>query len=356
MKQTILHIIDSLETGGAETLLVGVVNGLEEYNHVIITLLPINKYEEKLSGIEVISLNYKNKLSTFRCVRIIKKIIMTRDVSIIHSHLLVATFLARLANPKDVSLFFTVHNTLSKSAFAISKLSRILEKWSYGENDVAIFVSEAVRSDYKACIGIKGENHVIYNFINNDFFNNQKTDFQLHQPIRLIAIGSLKSQKNYNFLIEALCQWSDRDFVFDIYGEGPLKMHLDHKVIELGLQSKVNLKGSVDNVSNIITEYDIYIMGSVYEGYGIAPVEAMASGIPTLLSDIEVLREVGENSSLFFDPHDSSSLIEKLELYVSSIDTRVKKSAEGMKRAKSIGNKGTHLHKIRKIYKDQCQQ
>ena len=50
------------------------------------------------------------------------------------------------------------------------------------------------------------------------------------------------------------------------------------------------------------------------------------------------------------DVKEHGDFIEKLELYISSVDTRIKKSTEGIKRAKSIGDRNTHLQKIRKLY------
>ncbi len=356
-KKSILHVIDSLKTGGAETLLVGIVRSLPSYNNIIVTLLPDNDFRAQTTSMNIICLHYRNKLCLPRCIRTLRAIIKENKVDIIHSHLLTATFIARLAKPKSIPLLFSVHNILSKSAFKLSKLSWLLEKATYRKSHTAIFVSNEVKRDYKSTVGIRGSHHVLYNYIADEYFKKklkrQDTNGQL--PIRLISVGSLKPQKNYSFLIHALKNWDEQNYTLDIYGDGPLKSQLSNEINKLNLQKNIFLKGKKSNLYDIIVKYDLYIMPSIYEGFGIALLEAMALEIPTLIADIAELKEVSEGNALFFDPYDYNSLIEKLKAFKGNPAIANDNKKKGKLRALELSDRKKYMATLTTIYnKNEC--
>jgi glycosyltransferase involved in cell wall biosynthesis len=351
MNQTILHIIDSLEIGGAEVLLTGVVTSMKEYNHVIVTLTGKNAFEKQLIRYKIYSLGYKNKLSIPASIRRLKKIMKDHKVDIIHAHLLPSTFLARFANSGDIPFFFTVHNILSKSAFKLSTLSFLLEKFSYKADQRAIFVSEDVREDYHNKIGIKGREFLLHNFVEDHFFNEKwsKKEVTIDEPVKLVSIGSLKDQKNYKFLIESLSKF-DQNFKLDIYGSGPLYDELSNNISSLNLEDKIFLKGRKKNLYQVLHNYDIYIMTSRYEGFGISLVEAMAIGLPTLVSKVDTLINISNETSFFFEPGNSVDFVNKLSAMIRNPDQLETKSKEGKKRAFQISNKKKYINQLRAIY------
>lgn len=349
--KTILHIIDSLETGGAETVVVGTVTSMPSFQHIIVTLKPGNDYQNQLQSVPTICLNYKNKLSLPRCIKHLKRIINQNKVCLIHAHLLTSSFVARLSKPKSVPLVFSVHNNLSQSAFKLSQLSKWLEKLSYKKTHTALFVSSSVKEDYNHSIGIKGKSLVLYNFVENQFFSNVKQT-RFGQPLRAVAVGSLKPQKNYPFLISAFA--SIENCKLDIYGTGDLKIELEALIASLNLNKKVTLKGRNSNLATILPQYDLFIMASTYEGFGIAPLEAMASGLPVFLSDIPVFREVTGDQAYFFNPYDKSDFVSKLNYITSSSEKLTLLSSKGQERAREICNKENYMNKLSNLYYELC--
>ena len=83
-----------------------------------------------------------------------------------------------------------------------------------------------------------------------------------------------------------------------IVGEGPLKQSLMNKVIRLGLQNRIHFMGFVDQETlvAIYRSADVFVIPSLYEPFGIVALEAMASGVPVVSSDVGGLSEIVENA------------------------------------------------------------
>lgn len=352
MPKTILHIIDSLETGGAEVLFAGTVPLLKNYKNIVVTLKPNNDFEEALNGLDYYCLHYDNKLDLIRSVRQLQKIIYTHRVDLIHSHLLTSSFLARIAK-KNVPLVFSVHNLLSESAFKNSILSKVIEKATYKKNQQAIFVSNSIKKDYDLHVGLKGRYHILPNYVEHKFFENgSKYKPKIEKPFRLVSVGTLKEQKNFAYLIESLVHIEG--CTLDIIGDGPLMDDLVQKILHYGLKDRVRLIGKRTDIVNQLSKYDLFVLASKYEGFGISALEAMAFGLPTMLSDIDVFREVAADASIFFDLNDVNDFIYKLKDLKSSNKKLALLSKKGSNRASEISSKEIYLNKLHKIYNETC--
>ena len=351
----ILHIIDSLNTGGAEFLVANVVNSMKEHEHRIVVLVEGNDYQDLLEGIRIDCLNYSSKLGLPSAKRQLKRIIKEHKTDLIHSHLLTATFVARQARPATIPLLFSVHNILSKSAFEASQLSYYLEKYSYKEDHHALFVSDEARKDYDNVIGIKGAYSVLPNFVSDEFFDPEweRNDHSLNDPVSLVAVGSLKEQKNYSFLIKSLRTFNP-NIELHIIGKGPLKEKLEEQIRQSGMEDRVKLLGGISEVYRVLKNYDLFIMASRYEGFGIALTEAMAAGLPTLISNAPTLVSLSDGASSEFELGNESDFREKLQELIDNQNLRESSSQKGKKRAKEICGKTNYLQKLEEIYKSLC--
>ena len=353
MPKTVLHIIDSLETGGAEMLVAGTVVSMSAYHHIIVTLKKTNDFQKELNNLPLFCLNYESKFDLIRSVKELRAIINQHKIDIIHAHLLTSTFLARLAKKKEIPLVFSVHNTLSESAFKKSRISKWLEKLTYKSSDHIIFVSESIKKDYDKYINIKGSHDVLHNFIEDKFFDHHLAkQHQNTSPFKLVSVGSLKPQKNFSFLIQAFQHLED--CTLDIIGDGPLMNDLFEEIKHHGVQNRVKLLGNQNNIDEILTNYDLFVMASTFEGFGIAAVEAMALGIPTMLSDISVFREVADNASVFFNPNQKEDFISKLKELKTSNKKLALLSQNGHIRALQISKKSRYIKKLSYIYNQLC--
>ena len=325
---TFFHIIDNFTRGGAETLLYHVVKNLKNHRHYIITLTSANHFSpEELKGLQLIVLDFKSMLSLPGTVWRLRQLIRKHQPDIIHAHLPLASLVSSLATPKRMKLFVSVHNTYSESLQKVSPRLFWLEKKLHSRRDRLLFVSAAIREDYQRIIGIKGQSFVLYNFIADKFFN------PVHQRMpsgavpakhRLVSVGSLKRQKNFDTLIRAFSLLDNSKFSLDIFGVGAEKPALEQLIIQYGL-TNVHLRGGVPDIEARLKDYDAFILASRYEGFGIAPLEAAAVGLPLLLSDIGVFREVTKDYATYFSPSDekdiAATIMNYRENYISALET-----------------------------------
>jgi glycosyltransferase involved in cell wall biosynthesis len=102
----------------------------------------------------------------------------------------------------------------------------------------------------------------------------------------IVGIGRLAEQKRFDRLIEAVSlikeTLMDNGWRVEVYGEGHLRSDLQRQIEELGVADLVTLQGVTNDISTVLNQAAINIMPSEFEGFGIALVEAMAHGLPSI--------------------------------------------------------------------------
>jgi glycosyltransferase involved in cell wall biosynthesis len=307
-KPVIVHVIDSLTRGGAETLLVNLLPALaDRYDIILVTLRPDSDFPADRVAVKAhYCLGYTGSLSLPACAWKLRRIIRRHRPALVRAQLFTASLVARLATPRGVPLVFSIHNPMSEDAYTKNRLALPLEKLTYRRRHALIAVSRSALEDFDQWVGIRGKSFVLPNFIADAYFEAARVRRTAEGPVRLVAVGMLKAQKNYFYLIEAFKRMRGEDVSLDIYGDGPLRAELQSAIDAHDLP--IRLMGKRADVHAALGDYDLFVMPSLYEGFGIAPVEAMAAGLPLLLSDLPVLREISYGNALFFDIEDPGSL------------------------------------------------
>jgi glycosyltransferase involved in cell wall biosynthesis len=349
-KKTIVHVIDSLGIGGAEVLLRTSLSVMPQYRHIVCYLTPPHDLAPSLEADKIYFLDLRRNFDFVKCALKLRKIITHEKAVLVHAHLLKSTWVSRWASWKKTPLLFTIHNVLSEDSFKINRLSYYLEKYSYKKGQSIISVSKGALVDYEKWIGVKGKTYILYNTIEECFFKAGEN----YQPVtdaatRLIAVGNLRRQKNYGALLKAFTFLKNEKVTLDIYGKGDLFDELQSYIEQQNLP--VSLKGQVENISEILPGYHGFIMASSFEGYGIAPVEAMAVGLPLLLSDLDVLREITDNKALFFQQEEPEKIAEAIKKFIQMpAAEKMLMSHAGKMRAKVIGGKENFTSSLLSIY------
>lgn len=309
--KTIVHVIDSFGVGGAEVLLTNTIPLLKEYNNIICYLHKPDTLLKQLDGYPVHYLGFEKKTDFFKAVKKLRSIVVSNKASILHAQLLWSSWISRFACPSNVQLIFSIQNVLSKDAFEVNRLSLIMERLTYSKKQIAIGCSNYVLKDYDKFIGLKGRSFTLYNFIDDKFFERNLTPREdLKGTLRLVAMGNLRRQKNYQKILEAFTYLTPYDIHLDIYGVGELEGELAEYIQKNGL--KVNLRGRAKSTIEVYPNYDIFIMCSIFEGFSLALVEAMAVGMPIIVSDIEVLKEAVEDQGVYCDPESPKDMADKI--------------------------------------------
>lgn len=158
---------------------------------------------------------------------------------------------------------------------------------------------------------------VIYGAVDNETFHLQ-TQGETDNEHFALAVSSLDPRKNFNNLIEAFkhikgCQLKivgSRNRVFtDDSQSNPSTEHIKY----IGRVSDEKLTALYNKAS-------LFIFPSVYEGFGLPPLEAMACGCTVLASDIPVIREICGNAALYFDPYNVDDIIRAITQYLCESD------------------------------------
>lgn len=352
-KKTLILVIDELGRGGAELLFKGILSDLNE-KYMVIPVILSDKFESDFQEMPCenkYELGFKNKLSSFSCVVKLKKIIRRHNPSLIHSHLFYSSLISRLACPSDTPLIYSLHNEMSKDVFNNSKLLRFLEKKTIRKNHSVVAVTNEVLIDYENAIRKNNRSFVLKNYISEDFLHQKIPAKNLNslKEIRLVAVGNIKKQKNYIYLINAFEHLKEYNISLDIYGIEDENFNMLKKEIDKN-KLPINFKGPSAEIDKLFSKYDIYVMPSLYEGFGIAVVEAMASGLPLLLSDLPVFHEVTFNNALFFDVKDPMSLVKLIRnIFEKKYDLN-QLSLKGVEIANQNYTKEIYLKKLFAIY------
>jgi glycosyltransferase involved in cell wall biosynthesis len=347
-KLNVLHIIDSLGLGGAEKVLIGAVNGLPEFQHHIVYLQEPDTLAKRLPSSSIVyKLNYKSKFDIIRCILDLRKYIEDNNIQVVHSHLFLSTLIARLACPQNVKLFTTIHSLSSKNYFAESKIAGWLEKLTYNKSHHMIAICDEVFKDYNKCIGIKGPYSVLYNYVEDIYCKKEYRKMNFTDTLRLVAVGNLRKPKNYSFLIEAFKKMP-ANVSLDIYGSGPLQNELQKGIEKFKLN--IRLCGVREDIHNVLPEYDAFIMSSVFEGQPISLLEAMAGGMPAILSDIPVLREVTSNKAIFYSLENTDDLIQKINAILDHQINLDEYAQSNFERVKRIAGKENYMNTLTGLY------
>lgn len=209
--------------------------------------------------------------------------------------------------------------------YLIPKLARAAKK--------IITVSEFSKSEIAKYYNIpENKISVVYNAVSDNIF--PVKDLQLENEKYFLALSSFNRRKNFSLIIDAF-QRFQKDFsdyklyiIGDKHDRVFSKMNFlnegndDHKIIFLG---RVN----DDELGKFYTNAQAFLYPSLYEGFGIPPLEAQKCGTPIILSDIKVFKEIFEKSALFCDPYDASSL-QKRMIEVINVDKKKQLSKDGV--------------------------
>lgn len=350
----ILHVIDGLGRGGAESLLINSIQLSPADEHVVVCLSQVYDFDPALKKLFVhYTITVNNKLRIPGAVFKIRNIIKRHNPALIHVHLPLSGIITKLAAPKHIPLFYSIHSEYSFCYFNKNKLIKMMEKFTARPYHHLIGVSKTAVEDYVQHIANSGTTDVLYNFAAERFFNaGQGMPYKPGTTLRCIAVGHLKYEKNYEYLLAQFAMLKQLPVTLDIYGDGVDADKL--KKIKSSLQlSNVEFKGKAANVDELMKHYHVFISCSASEGFGIAPVEAMAARLPVIVSSIPVFKELIEGVGLFVqvnegEPGESlKTVIEKIVSGQINIDRNIEPA---FNRAKQVAWPGNYIQKLKSIY------
>ena len=115
---------------------------------------------------------------------------------------------------------------------------------------------------------------------------------------KFISCGRLVEQKGFEYLIDAMKLFvrDNKEYVLDIYGDGPLRDKLINKIRENNLNEYINIYSTNKDIEKLYLNYDVYLNASIHEGFGLVTLEALECGLPVIGFDIPANRTIIEDN------------------------------------------------------------
>ena len=302
----ILHLISSSGFLGAES----VVLELAKENAAAGQCVTIGAFKN-LSNPHLELVNAAStlglKVEIFPCRRyfdpktilLIRAFIFRNQINIIHSHGYKGNFYALMAARGKIPWVITCHNW-TRTTFKL-KVYALLDRLLIRFATKVVAVSEEIVSELHRWGVPAHKMSVIDNGIDLHKFSGQKRNYALkecfgiEEKSKVIgAVARLTKEKGHIYLIEAAKNIVSvlPGTTFLIVGDGNERDQLEKRVMNLGLKDKVIFAGQREDINDILSILDIFVLPSLTEGLPIALLEALASRLPVVATNVGAVPKV----------------------------------------------------------------
>ena len=332
--QKVVHFIHGLNTGGAETLVkdYALLLDKEKYDIQILCYEHSDSPYEKLlrdSGINVIyvcdKMPFYGKKSIFAKIinRIMQYMLIRRSIrklapDILHTHLIVNRYVKFSRPHPKTRIIHTVHNEPKKLWFNGKKeRTKDLQaaKWLVKHYQMQFVVlHEKMRSEVNALFDVTNT-IVLNNGIHYSKFEKIRSREIVRQDLRIPEnafvmghVGRFTLQKNHRFLVEIFSEVYKRknNAYLLMIGDGVEKQKIVDQLSEFALQGKYQILSNRLDIPDLLNAMDVFVFPSLFEGLGIAVIEAQKMKLPCVVSD-QVPDAAGISNLVRFEKLSSSS-------------------------------------------------
>jgi glycosyltransferase involved in cell wall biosynthesis len=312
----ILHIITGLGIGGAERVVLDLSTQYKKIGHNVY-VVSLSKKDDLIPMFQNIGVNpviCDLSQPIFLCQQIKKIISFTRknNISIVHLHLfhsiLISPFIYLFTKSKIV---FTAHN------FDIGGKWREFYVWALKPfRHVDILFSESQNKFF-----YKKKKRIIPNGIDVSIYD---MDIEKENIFTFIAVGRLEKVKNHIVLIDLIYQLIHERNIqckLQIVGDGILRKEIQTKIDTLNLQDTIELFGIRNDINELMNKAHCLLMPSLWEGLPIVLLEAAASKLPIISSNVgSIPTFLDENNSYICELYDfKEKMIEVINEYEIAI-------------------------------------
>lgn len=354
----ILFLIHDLGQGGAEKVLINLVNNMDSdkfditvvslfgggvneqflkphihYRAVFTKMIPGNSLWMKLFTPKQL-----HKLCVKECY----------DIEISYLEGPSARVISGCQN-KDTKLVSWIHCTLTSEKDVVTGFRNFEEgKNCYNKFDCTAFVSKGVQEAFLKYSGYNGNSQVLYNTVESDVIMEKACeayDGLDKNTLNLIAIGTLKQVKGFDRLLSIAKRLKNENVAFNLYilGDGPMKKELEEYIGNNGIDDVVTLLGYDTNPYKYISKSDLFVCSSYSEGFSTAVTEALIVGTPVITTDVSGMKEMlGENNEYgIVTDNDENALYEGIKSLLDNPELLSYYKARAQERGKYFSTENT---------------
>ncbi|MFZ2189860.1 MAG: glycosyltransferase family 4 protein [Candidatus Magasanikiibacteriota bacterium] len=283
-KIKILFLFPIFSTGGAEKLVLEYVKRLPRDRFLIAVGSTVEDGELRqafvAAGVELFVGSRKNMGGR---IGVVKKLISWAknwQPDIVHTHLLGADLFGFWLKRKIINLRWitTLHNVEYNTACWRRWLWRLI----LCRADRIIAVSEKVKKYSQTEFKLQNSQIItILNGIDLEKFLKVSNNLFNKEKIQLAIIGRLTKQKGHIYLFQALANLK-MSWQLHIFGQGELRSNLEKKARDLGISNQLVWHGVVDDLENYLSDIDVVVQPSLWEGLSLVILEMMTAGKPII--------------------------------------------------------------------------
>lgn len=330
--------INTLEYGGAERVLSLIANEFHKkgYDISFITSYPCSNEYSLEHGIHRIYLD-EAKTKDSRLIKNVKQVMKLRKVLKVNKIDFLITFMME-PNFRGVIACLLLKTKIITSIRNDPhreyphKFLLILAQIMYMFSDGCVFQT----IDAMECFNkiIQRKSTIILNPVSDSFFSESRN---IEHVNNIVSIGRLEKQKNQKLLIESFAKVSSlfpKEKLL-IYGQGTKDKELESSIKNLGMQDKIMLCGVTDNIKDVLSKAELFVLSSDYEGMPNALMEAIAMTVPVISTNCpcggpKMLINDGENGFLV-NVNDSKDLADRIRTLLDNKELQIKFSQANLK-------------------------
>ncbi|MCM8512869.1 glycosyltransferase [Acinetobacter bereziniae] len=335
----ILYLITGLGGGGAEKVVADLADQMTLRGHSVkIAYLKGNVVvSPQNNSIELVYIGLESLKDVRKAYQNYKNLINTFNPNVVHAHMVHANIFARISRkfcyiPK---LICTAHSNNEGG-----KARMLAYKLTHNLSDLTTNVSlSATKSFEELGAAPKDGIQTVYNGINlSKFKKNEVLGADLRSLLNiaedeflLLAVGRLNQAKDYPNLLQALHLVLKQNLITKkinlvIVGEGKLRPDLEELIQVLELRNNVRLIGRRDDIPQLMSAADIFILSSSFEGFGLVVAEAMACETYVVATDCGGVKEVMGGYGTLVPPKDSNALAQAIYITLNQNRIEIEKN------------------------------
>ena len=333
----ILHVITSLELGGAEKLLTELIPAQISLGHTVELFILSDKNAVFLDNFKnkniPVHVSKYNSIKTWKNMFEIKKCAKKGKFDIVHSHLTHGQYWTSLASRIDFGkrIYITTEHSTSNNRRE-KFIFKIIDRFIYRPYKKIISISPATQNSLIEWIGgNKKRFEIIENGVElSRFSQGEKIDlfsYGLHEDDKiLIMISRFHKAKDQDTVIKAM-EFLPKIYKLVLVGDGERREELENLVKEKNLSSRVFFLGIRKDIPDLLKTSYISIQSSIFEGFGITALESMSAGVPTIATDVPGLSAIVKDGGILFPVGDFKGLAKIIfSLERNDMYNKIKKS------------------------------
>ncbi len=341
--KNVLHLCESSETGGAESVLISIVENLDQARYCsTVCLLSEGWLSAQLRrrGIDTVVIPQPRSFDVFWLVKL-RRLLRSKRIDVMHSHEFATNFYASLAGvATGIPVIATVHG---KNYYADRWRRRAAYRF-VARHARMVAVSDDLKRYVAQCVSIPaGRIAVIHNGIDLDRNVAGSLDHDVRRELAILpkqpvigTVGNLFEVKGQKFLLRAcsLLVRNHPDLVLLVAGEGGQLEDLMQEAEQLGISGNVRFLGFRDDVPSLLRAMDVFVLPSLSEGLPLSILEALALEKPVVATNVGGIPEIVDDgvSGYLVPPADSRQLADRISEALADSETATALAKAGRKK------------------------